>query len=292
MKLCVVIPTLNEHEALPLTLCSLREALGGATVSLIVSDCDSGDGTACLARGLGATVVRGSRCRAEALNRGAAAAPTSTDVLLFLHADTRLPTGFLCRIERALRDPRIVGGAFDHKFAKHPQNILLRRHLLRTVMHLNRIRFRWGRRFYGDQAIFVRRAIFEKIGGFPKLPLLEDAYFCAKLNRAGRTAILSPAVKTSPRRFLERGIIRTFVEDSRLLLLDSIGERPAHLWKRYNDLNRAGHALPLTAPSAPPLTVSGTAPAGGSATSRSPCCPSPSPSEAASPSRRNTSSRR
>ena len=288
MNLCVVIPTLNEFEALPLTLCSLREALGGAAVSLIVSDCDSGDGTACLAERSGATVVRGSRCRAEALNRGAAAAPRDADVLLFLHADTRLPTGFFRRIERALCDPQIVGGAFDHKFAKHPGNILLRRHLLRTVMHLNRIRFRWGRRFYGDQAIFVRRRVFEQIGGFPKMPLLEDAYFCGKLNRAGRTAILSPAVKTSPRRFIERGVIRTFVADSRLLLLDSLGARPAHLWRHYNDLNRAGHALPLTAP----LTVSGTAPAGGSATSRTPCCPRPSPSGAASPSPRNTSSRR
>ena len=241
MNLCVVIPTLNEREALPFTLDALREALRGAAAAVVISDCNSPDGTACFARQVGAIVVRGSRCRAEALNRGAAATPKSADVLLFLHADTRLPAGFAAKIESALRDPTIVGGAFDHKFAKHPQNKRLNRHLLRLVMHLNRIRFRWGRRFYGDQAIFVRRDVFEQIGGFPKMPLLEDVYFCGKLNRAGRTAILSPAVKTSPRRFCERGILRTFVADARLLLLDSLGERPAHLWRRYNDLNREGH---------------------------------------------------
>ena len=254
MKLCVVIPTLNEREALPATLDALHEALAGVSAHVVVSDCDSRDGTACLAARLGARVVRGGRCRAEALNLGAAAAPAGCDTLLFLHADTRLPNNFAGRVGRSLRDPQIVGGAFDFKFGRHPQNVRLRRHLLRTVMHLNRIRFRWGRRFYGDQAIFVRRRVFEQIGGFPRMPLMEDVYFCAKLNRAGRTAILSPAVKTSPRRFCERGIVRTFLGDSRLLLLDSIGERPAHLWERYNALNRAGHA---------PLTASETAPAGG-----------------------------
>ena len=242
MKLCIVIPTLNERAALPTTLAALRDALGPARARVIVSDCDSPDGTACLAARHGTGVVRGSRCRAEALNRGAATAPAGCDVLLFLHADTRLPPGFFGRIEKALRDSRVVGGAFDHKFGKHPQNIRLNRQLLRLVMHLNRVRFRWGRRFYGDQAIFVRRDVFERIGGFPKMPLMEDVYFCARLNRAGRTAILSPGVKTSPRRFCERGVIRTFVADARLLLLDSFGVRPTRLWRRYNDLNRGGHA--------------------------------------------------
>ena len=241
MKLCVVIPTLNEAAALPVTLAALRQAWD-APSAVVVSDCNSKDATACLAERLGTRVVRGSRCRAEALNRGAQAAPPDADVLLFLHADTRLPSGFDRRIGRALRDPSIVGGAFDFRFGSHPRNRGLNRHLLRTVTHLNRIRCRWGRRFYGDQAIFVRREVFEKLGGFPKMPLMEDIYFCGKLDRAGRTALLSPAVKTSPRRFVERGVVRTFCGDARLLLLDSFGVRPAGLWRRYNALNRDGHA--------------------------------------------------
>src|SRR4051794_19560772 len=107
MRLSVVIPTLNESAHLPQTVAGLRAAAAGEAFEVVVSDCGSPDGTAAVARGLGLPVVAGGACRAEALNLGARA--STGDVLLFLHADSVPPAGFVGRIRRALGDPYIVG---------------------------------------------------------------------------------------------------------------------------------------------------------------------------------------
>ena len=244
VRLSVIIPTLNEAPSLPATLHHLRTAAADPLFRVVASDCNSTDGTAAVAERLGTHVVVGGRCRAEAMNHGAEAA--GGDVLLFLHADTLLPPGFDRRIRAALAHPQVVGGAFDSTF-DHPDAPSCRdQQLLRFVTLLNRFRFRWGRRFYGDQAIFVRRSIFEAVGGYPQVPLLEDIYFSARLEHLGRTAILQPPVRTSPRRFLERGILRQTCADARLLLLDSFGHRPRSLWDHYNRLNHNGHTCRVT----------------------------------------------
>ena len=234
----VVIPTLNEADALPRTVRTLRDA-ATRSCEIVVSDCGSADNTQCVARAHGARVVGGGRCRGDAMNRGAAVA--IGDVLLFLHADTRLLPAFDASIARAIANG-CVGGAFDFSFGADDRARGIDKQKLKVVKILNRIRFRWHRTFYGDQAIFCRRDAFEQIGGFDAKPLFEDARFSRRMGRVGRTAILQPPVKTSPRRFVERGILRQLTMDLLLMGLDNCGVEPAPLWRHYNQLNRDGHA--------------------------------------------------
>lgn len=237
MDIAVIIPTLNEADILPRALDLLRDACDGARVEVVVSDCASRDATAAIAQARGARVVRGSRSRAEALNRGAAAA--AAPVLVFLHADSTLPRGFARPLRAALARPEIVGGAFDFKFGSHPRHRGLNAWSLRLVQCANRCRFRWTHNFYGDQAIFARREVFDAIGGFPLAPLMEDIRFSRALKRRGRVAILRPAVKTSPRRFVSRGVLRQFATDLVLLACESAGLRPASMHAAYNRVNAA-----------------------------------------------------
>lgn len=240
LVISVIIPTLNEAKLLPSTVSRTRNAAVDL-VEIIISDSGSRDDTLDLAmHALPADrVIAGARSRADALNRGARQA--RGNVLLFLHADSRLPVGFDRLIDRALSNPSIVGGAFDFEFATPPQCGALDRCLLDWVVLCNRIRFRWTGNFYGDQSIFVRRDIFDRIGGFPLLELMEDIELSRRLALAGRTAILRPPILTSPRRFMTRGVVRQFAEDLALLACHSLGAEPRILWRRYNRLNRQAH---------------------------------------------------
>lgn len=235
--LSVIIPTLNEAANLPRTLAHTRAAAGAEAIELIVSDCRSDDDTARVAAGHGATaVIEGSQSRAQALNRGAAAA--RGDRLLFLHADTLLPAGFAGAVRQTLDRRAMVGGAFNFRFLRPPDLSLLHWKMLGVVALMNNVRFRTSRNFYGDQAIFVRRRVFDRLGGFPERALLEDLHFSRRMKRVGETAILSPAVQSSARRFLARGIIHQMIQDIRLILADSLGMRPGPLSMRYNGWNR------------------------------------------------------
>jgi rSAM/selenodomain-associated transferase 2 len=234
--LSVIIPTLNEAAALPGTISHTLSASRGSSIELIVSDCGSTDGTRSIASDHGIACLDGAMTRAGALNRGAARA--SGEVLLFLHADTLLPDDFARRTARALEQTDVVGGAFEFKFAPHPQHRGLNRYGLMLVTVCNRIRYRWTRNYYGDQAIFVRRDVFERVGGFPDAPLFEDLRFASAMNRLGRTAILSPAACTSPRRFIANGIVRQLARDTLMLACESFGVRPISMWRDYNRFNQ------------------------------------------------------
>ncbi len=235
--LSIIIPTLNESQTLGDTLAHSSAAAAGAPCEFIVSDCCSADRTPELVEGrAGVSVIRGSNHRAQALNRGAAVA--TGEILLFLHADTLLPLDFARFIDAALRDPDVVGGAFDFQFWDDPKRSPWDRYALKVVTMCNRVRFRWTRNFYGDQAIFVRRETFERIGGFPLVRLMEDIRFCRRMKHLGRTAILRPPVCTSPRRFITRGVARQFGIDLMLLAFETMGASPERLWSRYNRWNR------------------------------------------------------
>jgi rSAM/selenodomain-associated transferase 2 len=238
--LSVIIPTLNEAANLPRTLAHTRAAAGREAIELIVSDCCSEDETRRVAAEQGARVIEGSLSRAQALNRGAAAATATARGahLLFLHADTLVPTGFAAAVRRALDRPGIVGGAFGFRFLRPPDLSVLYWKMLGVVALMNNVRFRTSGNFYGDQAIFVRRSVFDRLGGFPERPLLEDLHFSRRMKRVGGTAILSPAVHSSARRFLDRGIIHQTIQDIRLIFADSLGMRPGGLTMRYNGWNR------------------------------------------------------
>jgi rSAM/selenodomain-associated transferase 2 len=240
--LSVIIPTLNEAASLPRTLGHTRAAAGAEAIELIVSDCRSDDDTAQVAAAHGAIVIQGAHSRAQALNRGAAAA--CGDRLLFLHADTLLPVGFAAAVRQTFGRPELVGGAFNFRFLRPPELSILHWTMLGVVALMNNVRFRTSRNFYGDQAIFARRCVFERLGGFPERALLEDLHFSRRMKRVGETAILSPAVHSSPRRFMARGIIHQMIQDIRLILADSLGMRPGPLSMRYNGWNRRNFMPP------------------------------------------------
>jgi uncharacterized protein len=163
-------------------------------------------------------------------NRGAqqkrGAEEATGDILLFHHADSELTAQHTTALVTALRDPSIMGGAFVRAFdERHP-----------GLKWLQRIaawqQARWGT-LYGDQSIFVRRAHYDVIGGFPPIPLMEDVAFSRQLRRSGRIALLQPALGTSARRHTQQGSWRTSLRNATLLLLYRIGVSPFRLHRWY-----------------------------------------------------------
>ena len=206
----VVIPTLNEAGSLPAILTALEKAAGGTAYEVIVADGGSTDGTGELAGTLGCRCVRWSRAqRAAQMNAGAALADGS--VLLFLHADTLLPVGALAGIEAACARPGVAGGGFARRYDSPSR-------WLRLTCWLAEGRNRWFGWHLGDQAIFVRRPVFEQLGGFRDLDLFEDVDFSRRLGRMGSVVTLQPPVLTSARRFRRRGPFRTSLADIGLTL--------------------------------------------------------------------------
>lgn len=202
MKLAVVIPTLNEVAQIGDAIGSAQRASHseGLEVEIIVVDGGSEDGTPRRAVEAGARVVPSTAGRARQLAAGVGA--SRGDVLLFLHADTALPAGFATAIERALRDPGVVGGAFRLRFDRRGSG-------LRLIEWGARLRVALFRMPYGDQALFVRRRILDEIGGVPQAPIMEDLDLVKAMKRRGRLALLPLDAVTSARRYVERGTLRT-----------------------------------------------------------------------------------
>jgi rSAM/selenodomain-associated transferase 2 len=198
--LSIVMPVLDEAAGLVATLQALAP-LRARGVELIVVDGGSADGSAGLARPWADRVLLAPRGRARQMNAGAALA--GGDWLLFLHADTRLPPDADARVaEAACRGAD--WGRFDVRIAGRPW-------MLRVVAALMNVRSRWTGIATGDQAIFVRRALFDRLGGFPDQPLMEDIELSRRLRAHGRPACLRARVSTSGRRWETRGVWRTIV---------------------------------------------------------------------------------
>jgi rSAM/selenodomain-associated transferase 2 len=232
MRLSIIIPTLNEARHLAATVAAARCRAVLGPHEIIVADCGSADGTADVALRLGTHLVRAPPApssRAAALNRGAADA--TGDVLLSLDADTLVPRGYDRAIRQALRDPLAVGGAFE--FALDGPQLGLR-----LVELINRIRYRIWPLYYGDQGIFVRAAVFRRVGGYPEQRLLEASDFCKRIRRQGKLVLLRKYMKTSPRRFVEGGIYRVLAQDVRIWWLDLIGRPTEHYGLAYQENNR------------------------------------------------------
>lgn len=186
-------------------------------------DCDTLDslGTA------DADVIRlkTRRGRGRQMNAGAAAA--SGKLLLFLHSDTRLPPTAFQDILRVMRDGSVVGGAFD-------LGIDSERRAYRLIEAMVRIRTRLTRIPYGDQAIFLDRGFFQRIGGFGKMPLMEDVELMRRVRRLGRQiAIIPHPVHTSPRRWEKEGLVRCTLRNWALITLYLMGTDPEKLARFY-----------------------------------------------------------
>ena len=186
MRYSVVIPTLNEASTIEE---ALRRVQRLAPDELIVADGGSSDGTPDLARP-GATVVSTRHGRGSQMNAGAAQA--TGDVLVFLHADVRLPSNALAAIESALRDPAVAGGYFRVRFGLEPHETFVAAlcHVLRRAGIV-----------FGDAVIVVRREAFMRVGGFRDYPIMEDVNLVSRLRRVGRMVELPESVVASTRRW-------------------------------------------------------------------------------------------
>ncbi len=220
------MPVLNEARALALRQAELP--VQAPPWEWIVVDGGSDDGTPEIARTLGARTVVAERGRARQMNAGAAVA--TGDVVLFLHADTTLAAGALDEIRRVLRDPAVAGGNFTLRF----DDPALPARVLAAIYALQqRVLGIW----FGDSAIFCRRSIFERLGGFPQLPIMEDLAFVDRLRTAGRTIKLALPVITSARRYRGR-LFATSVRWISIYSLYRLGVAPkrlAHLYRPHSE---------------------------------------------------------
>jgi rSAM/selenodomain-associated transferase 2 len=230
MTVSVVIPTLNEEQALPQTL---AQTLTLGFEELLVVDGGSQDRTCEIVTSLRTAapnvplaLLTSKPGRAAQMNAGAAA--SRGDVLLFLHADTRLPDNAKQAIVGALQEPDCVGGRFDLRFDRD-------RPLSRLIACMINWRSRLSGIATGDQAIFVRRGIFERMGGYASIPLMEDIDLTRRLNRMGPIACLRARVVTSFRRWEACGPIRTILRMWLLRFLYWTGVSPIRLKRMYSD---------------------------------------------------------
>jgi rSAM/selenodomain-associated transferase 2 len=225
LRVSIVIPARNDDAALARTLCHLARVTRLDECEIIVvpaGDREATDravgGRARLLRPVGST-------RATLMNAGAAAA--RGEVLFFLHADSFPPPRALTLIEEALRDPRVVGGAFEHLFDEPSVS-------LKLITYLNRVRYRLTGNYYGDQGIFVRASVFRDLDGYKALRLLEDLDFTQRLKHRGKIVLIREPLRTSGRRFIARGPWRTFFFIVWLLALHTLGldtQRYAERWR-------------------------------------------------------------
>jgi len=222
-RLSIVVPALNEAANLARLLPDLVVREPRAEV-LVVDGGSDDDSRAVVARVPSVRWLWGPRGRARQMNAGARAA--QGEVFLFLHADTSLPPGAGAAILDALGDAGVVGGRFDVRLDS-------RRPLLRAVAWLMNRRSRLTGISTGDQGIFVRRAAFDALGGYPDIPLMEDVELTRRLKRCGRLAALSLRVTTSARKWEDEGVVRTIVLMWTLRLLYALGVSPARLHRRY-----------------------------------------------------------
>jgi rSAM/selenodomain-associated transferase 2 len=192
----VIIPALDEKPRIERALGSTR----APGVERIVVDGGSRDGTAGAARALGAErVVESPPGRSRQLAHGVELA--QGDVLLFLHADSRLEPGWVEELRRALSDPRVAGGAFRLRF-ESPR-------LAYRALELGvRLRTRLGGLPYGDQALFARRCVLDRSGALAPTPIFEDLDLARRIRRHGRLRLLRSRAFTSPRRYERNGILR------------------------------------------------------------------------------------
>ncbi|HEX9639107.1 MAG TPA: TIGR04283 family arsenosugar biosynthesis glycosyltransferase [Acidobacteriota bacterium] len=254
MTVSIIIPTYNEAPLLGAALDRLRRLQPAP--DLVVADGGSGDGSADIAAAGGARLVRCQRRgRAFQMNAGATAAEGAT--LLFLHADLELSQAAWDALRCALEDPRVVGGAF-RRFFRSPSLVL------RVGAHLASWRSRWWGLYFGDQAIFVRRPIFDQLGGFPDILLFEDLEFSRALRRAGRSILIDEPIFASSRRFEREGALRRLWANWLLTGRYLLGQHPDELARLYypehfQARDRAHqvetHPLSLQAPRVPTLSV-------------------------------------
>jgi rSAM/selenodomain-associated transferase 2 len=221
----IIIPVLHENRAIREAIGRVRSLSGGADAEIIVSDGDPAGGTLRVILDGAVRKLLSEPGRGRQLNRGAGAA--SGEILIFLHADTKLRPDALSRIGEVLRDRTLAGGAFDLAIDSP-------RPVFRLIERVASIRTRLTRIPYGDQAIFLRRSWYRSLGGFRDLPIMEDVDLMRRLKRSGvRIAILRERVVTSARRWEQEGILYTTLRNWILVTLFLCGVDAGRLVRWY-----------------------------------------------------------
>ena len=224
MRVSIIVPALDEVRGIAATLAPLQP-LRAEGHQVIVVDGGSCDGTLALASHFADRAFVGKRGRAVQMNAGAATA--SGDVLVFLHADSQLQPSAIATLLRDMQRSRRRWGRFDVTIAG-------RSGTLRVVAAAMNARSRATGMATGDQAMFVERALFESVGGFPDQPLMEDIELSRRLKRISPPLCLHARVTTSGRRWERRGVVRTILLMWRLRLAHFFGTSPESLARRYN----------------------------------------------------------
>ena len=225
-QVSVIIPALNEERDIAATLGAVGRS---PRHEIIVVDGGSTDATVQCANEAGVTVLTSKPHRARQMNAGAARA--TGGALLFLHSDTILPPGWAEVVSRTLSAPGVAGGAFRFGIAGNFPGKSF-------VEWTTYLRSRWLQRPYGDQGLFLPRALFEEMGGFADLPIMEDYEFAIRLRRRGRIITAGEAALTSGRRWQTLGVLRTTLHNQWMLAGYHLGVNPQKLATRYRAVRR------------------------------------------------------
>ncbi|MBD2307184.1 TIGR04283 family arsenosugar biosynthesis glycosyltransferase [Chroococcidiopsis sp. FACHB-1243] len=220
-RISIIIPAVNEARTIEKTLASTQT---GTNVEVIVADGGSQDDTVAISSAWGAKVLSVPKGRAKQMNLGAAVA--TGEILLFLHADTRLPLGFDAMARAALVKPHAIAGAFCLQIDSPLSS-------LRLIEWGVKARSRLLQMPYGDQAIFLRSSVFHQLGNFPDLPMMEDFELVRRLKRDGRIVILPAPVLTSPRRWLKQGVCQTTLKNQIAVISYLLGVSPKKIAAWY-----------------------------------------------------------
>lgn len=217
----IVVPVLNEAAVIGACLRRLRHDF--ADCDLVVVDGGSTDRTVAIAEPV-ARVLRAQPCRASQLNAGATA--SAGEILWFVHADTVVAPEALVQLRAALVDAETVGGGLSLGFDTPDRG-------LRALARMSNLRARRLHQVYGDQAMFVRRSVFEELGGFAPLPLMEDLDLSRRLHNRGRLVLIPATSTASTRRFEAHGTWPMVAYMQYLKLLYLLGVDPEKLRRRY-----------------------------------------------------------
>jgi rSAM/selenodomain-associated transferase 2 len=228
----LIIPARNDALALQHTLDHLQQLTGIAGVEIVVAASGDLTSTERAVAGRAQLIWPARSSRSGLMNSAADVA--NGDILFFLHADSLPSQDALERIRSLLQNPKILGGAFEHRFLETSWS-------LRAISWINRRRYRLTRNYYGDQGIFVRANVFRNLGGYRDLGLMEDLDLSQRLKRSGRTALIRSPLVTSGRRFINRGPWCTFAFIVWLLFLHTLRldtQRYARRWQGPPDGTR------------------------------------------------------
>lgn len=221
----IIIPVLHEAAGINPVIEHLRTLQGESSREIIVVDGSTARDTLNAIKDKNVISITANKGRAMQMNAGVSVA--KGEILIFLHADTKLPSNALVRISEILRNRKYVGGAFDLKIDSATM-------FLRFMSFTANIRSRFTRIPYGDQVIFMRKEYFQKIGGFKEIPLMEDVELMRRVRKVGGTIyILKEKVITSARKWEKEGFIRTWLKNHLIRFLYFLGVDVNTLAKLY-----------------------------------------------------------